>query len=423
MDVPVSPALKRRRRRRRWLLTFSLIGLLALVTAWLSRLEPAAPAVEKSTVLTDTVKRGAMLREVHGYGKLVPEDVRWITAPSPGRIERLPLLPGVTVTTNTVLVELSNPELVTATFDAESKVAACEAGLERLKAQLKSDRLAQESAVASLKSDLVLAGIEADADEKLRQDGLVPELVARRSRAEAEELKARHALEQKRLDIHEESAKAQLDVQAAELAPLRQQWQFKQQQVDGLKVRAGFAGVLQCLGDEQPLQVGQQLGAGAAIARIANPTKLKAEIKVAETQARDIQHGQAARIDTRNGVIPGHVVRIDPAVENGTVTVDVALDGDLPRGARPELTVDGTIELERLEDVRYVGRPVQGQPEGGTVGLFKVEPGGRTAIRVPVKLGRHSVTTVEVLEGLEVGDEVILSDLSQSDPYDRVRLE
>lgn len=422
MDVPVSPALKKRRQRRRWLLTGGAVAALALVTIGLSRLQPAAPAIEKSTVWTDTVKRGAMLREVRGNGTLVPEDIRWITATSPGRIERIPLLPGVTVTADTVLVELSNPELVQAAFEVKSKVSAGEAGMEKLKVQLESDRLTQESAVASLKSDLVLASIEADADEKLRQAGLVPELGAKRSRAKADELLARHALEQQRLAINAKSAQAQLKVQEAELAALRTQCQLRKQQVEGLKVRAGFAGVLQRLGDERPLQLGQQLNAGAAIARIADPSKLKAEIKVAETQAKDIQHGQPAVVDTRNGVIPGHVVRIDPAVQNGTVAVDVALDGPLPKGARPDLSVDGTIELERLQDVLYVGRPVQSQADSKT-SLFRLADNGKAAVRVPVKLGRSSVSTVEVVEGLQVGEQVILSDMSQWDAHDRVRLQ
>ncbi len=422
MDVPVSPALKKRRQRRRWLLTAGAVAALALVTIGLSRLQPAAPAIEKSTVWTDTVKRGAMLREVRGNGTLVPEDIRWITATSPGRIERIPLLPGITVTADTVLVELSNPELVQAAFDAESKVSAGEAGMEKLKVQLESDRLTQESAIASLKSDLVLASIEADADEKLRQAGLVPELGAKRSRAKADELQARHALEQQRLAINAKSAQAQLKVQEAELAALRTQCQLRKQQVEGLKVRAGFAGVLQRLGDERPLQLGQQLTAGAAIARIADPSRLKAEIKVAETQAKDIQHGQPAVVDTRNGIIPGHVVRIDPAVQNGTVAVDVALDGPLPKGARPDLSVDGTIELERLQDVLYVGRPVQSQADSKT-SLFRLADNGKAAVRVPVKLGRSSVSTVEVVEGLQVGEQVILSDMSQWDAHDRVRLQ
>jgi HlyD family secretion protein len=421
MDVPVSPALKHRRQRRRWLLIAGSIALLALAAIGLSRLQPAAPVVQKASVWADTVKRGPMLREIRGNGTLVPEDIRWITASSPGRIERIPLLPGVTVASNTVLVELSNPELVQAAFDADARVSAGEAALEKLKVQIESDRLTQQSVVASLKSDWVLASLEADADEKLRQDGLVPNLAAKRSRTKADELMARHALEQQRLAISTNSARAQLQVQQAEVATLRMQSQLKKQQVEALKVRAGFAGVLQRLGDDRPLQPGQQLNAGAAIARIADPSRLKAEIKVAETQAKDIQRGQAAVIDTRNGVIPGHVMRIDPAVQNGTVTVDVALDRPLPKGARPDLSVDGTIELERLHDVLYVGRPVQSQPDS-QVSLFKLVDNGRAAVRVPVHLGHSSVSTVQVLHGLALGDQVILSDMSQWDSRERVRI-
>lgn len=422
MDVPVSPALKQRRRRRRQWLTAGAIVLLTSVTIGLSRLPPATPAVEKTSVWTDTVKRGAMLREVRGNGTLVPEDIRWITAASPGRVERIPLLPGASVAADTVLVELSNPELVQAAFDAESKVAAGEADLEKSKVQWESDRLTQESVIASLKSDFILANIEADADERLRQGGLVPELVAKRSRARADQLQARCQLEQERLAISAKSAMAQLKAHEAELATLRKQCQLKQQQVDGLKVRAGAGGVLQRLGDDRPLLMGQQLSAGAAIARIADPTRLKAEIKVAETQAKDIMRGQRASIDTRNGIIPGHVMRVDPAVQNGTVSVDIALDNALPKGARPDLSVDGTIELERLADVLYVGRPVQSR-DSTRASLFKLAENGRIAVRVSVTLGRRSVSTVEITEGLVMGDQVILSNMSQWDVHDRVRLE
>jgi HlyD family secretion protein len=308
-----------------------------------------------------------------------------------------------------------------AAFDADSALQSASAQLDKLVIQLKSDRLAQESVIANLKSELTLAQIEAEADEKLRQDGLVPELIAKRSRAKAEELKARHELEGKRLLIADESASVQLSAQTNDLVNLRRQLELKQQQVEALKVRAGVNGVLQRLGDEQPLRIGQQLSTGATVARVADPSRLKAEIKIAETQAKDVQHGQPALIDTRNGMISGHVVRIDPAVQNGTVTVDVTLDAALPRGARPDLSVDGTITLERLEDVLYVGRPVNGQPES-KISLFKVTNGGREAIRVPVQMGRSSVSTVEIREGLQIGDQLILSDMSQWDAHDRIKL-
>lgn len=420
MDI-ARPDISRRKRRQRVLIGVAGVAVLAAITVALSRLEPAVPTVDKATVWTDTVKRGPMLREVRGNGKLVPEEIRWVTATSPGRIERIPLLPGVTVTADTVLLELSNPELVQAAFDAQAAVEAGQAQLEKLKVQLESERLAQESAIATLKSDLTLAEIEAEADEKLRQEGLVPDLTAKRSRAKADDLNQRYQLELKRLEIIEKSAQAQLLAQETELDKLRRQFELKQRQVEALKVRAGLNGVLQRLGDDQPLRVGQQLSAGANIARVADPTKLKAEIKIAETQAKDIQHGQTAMIDTRNGVIPGHVTRIDPAVQNGTVTVDVGLDGPLPKGARPDLSVDGTITLERLEDVLYVGRPVNGQSDS-QISLFKVTHDGGEAVRVPVQLGRSSVSTIEVKGGLRIGDQVILSDMSQWDEYDRIRL-
>jgi HlyD family secretion protein len=299
-----------------------------------------------------------MLCEVHGNGTLVPEEIRWITATSPGRVEKILLLPGVTVEPETILVELSNPELEQATFEAESQWHAAEAQLEKLKVQLDSERLTQRSVIASLKSDLAQAKIEAEVDEELLKAGLVPNLVAKRTRSKANELQERYGLEQERLTMSAKSTSAQLRVQEAEVERLRKQWGLKQRQMDALKVRAGIPGVLQRLGDERPLQVGQQVLVGATIARIANPAKLKAEIKIAETQARDIQFDQRAIIDTRNGTVPGHVVRIDPAAVNGTVTVDITLDAPPPRGARPDLGVDGTITLEHLEDVLHVVGPL-----------------------------------------------------------------
>ena len=419
MDI-ARPDISRQKRRRRILNVVVGLALLALITVGLSRLKPALPTLD-SPAFTDTVKRGEMLREVRGNGTLVPEEIRWITATSPGRVENILLLPGVTVEADTVLVELSNPELEQATFEAESQWHAAEAQSERLKVQLDSERLTQRSVIASLKSDLAQAKIEAEADEDLLKDGLVPALSAKRTRSRANELQERHELEQERLTMSARSTSAQLRVQEAEVERLRKQFELKQRQVAALKVRAGIAGVLQRLGDERPLQAGQQLAVGANIARIANPEKLKAEIKIAETQARDIQFDQRALIDTRNGTVAGHVVRIDPAVQNGTVTVDVKLDAPLPRGARPDLSVDGTITLERLEDVLYVGRPVNGQAES-QVGLFKIVDGGKRAVRVPVKLGRTSVTSIEVTQGLEAGDQIILSDMSQFDAHEQVRL-
>jgi len=419
MDI-ARPDIFLKKRRRRILFAISSLAVLAIVTVGLSRLKPAVPSVD-SPVYSDTVKRGPMLREVRGNGALVPEEIRWLTATSPGRVENILLLAGVTVKADTVLVELSNPELEQAAFDAESLLEAGAAQLEKLHVQLESEHLTQESVVASLKSDWAQARLEAEADESLRKDGLVANLTAKRSRSKADDLETRYQLEQKRLEISAKSAHAQRLVQEAELSKLRKQDQLKKQQVAALKVRAGFDGVLQKVGDVTPLQVGQQVLAGANIARIANPNKLKAEIKIAETQAKDIQHGQAAEVDTRNGKIPGHVVRIDPSVQNGTVTVDVALDGPLPKGARPDLSVDATITLEKLDDVLFVGRPVNGQPDS-KVSLFKLTDGGREAVRIPVQLGRSSVSSIEILDGLQAGDQVILSDMSQWDAHDRLKL-
>jgi len=420
MDIP-RPDLVRERRRRRIIFAVSAIVLVVMVSAAVSRLKPAVPKVERASVWIDTVKRGPMSREVHGSGSLVPEEIRWITVMSPGRIERIPLLPGVAVHTDTVLLELSNPDLEQAAFETESQVKTAEVQLEKLIAELEKERITQEVALESLRGELNQTKLEAEADEKLLADGLVPDLNAKRSRARADDLGSKVVLEEKRLKINAKCAAAQLTVQQAELDKFRKQDALKAKQLQALKVRAACEGVLQRLGDERQLQVGQQLGAGAVVARVANATRLKAEIKIAETQARDVQLGQAATIDTRNGIIPGHVVRVDPAVQNGTVTVDVALDGPLPKGARPDLSVEGTITLQHLADVLFVGRPVTGQAEA-KASVFKLTDAGRGAVRVRVSFGCSSVNTIEIREGLSVGDQIILSDMSQWDGRDRIKV-
>jgi HlyD family secretion protein len=397
-----------------------IVVVLALVTLGLSRLQPAAPLVENP--FTDTVKRGEMLRQVRGNGTLVPEDIRWIPTINPGRVERILVLPGERVKADTVLVELSNPELEQATFEAESQFKAAKADLTNLHVQLGSQKLTQQAAVATAQANYTTAKAEFDVNDELGKSGLVAGLAVKQSKARAEQLARLLEIEEERLKMTDQSTQAQLAAQDEKIAQLQAQIDQKHRHFAALKIRAGMEGVLQRLGDAaNPLQEGQQLAAGALVARVANPAKLKATIKIAETQARDVQLDQLAEIDTRNGRIPGHVLRIDPAVENGTVTVDVALDGAMPKGARPDLSVDGTIQLERLENVLYVGRPVQGQPDS-KVGLFKLMDGGKTAIRVLVNLGRSSVSNVEIVEGLQVGDQVILSDMSQWDTYDRVRL-
>lgn len=420
MDI-ARPDLKRRRNRRRIL--FSLAGLvvLALITLGLSKLEPAAPRVDRAQVWTNSVQRGEMIRQVRGNGTLVPEQIQYVQAETDGRIERIHVLAGAPVEPDTIILEMSNPELEQQAFDLKWQLTAAEAQMQKLKIQLESDRLTLESTIASLRADYTQAELGAEADATLAKDGLVPDIDMKRSRAKADDLKQRLDVEQKRLAIMDDSDKAQIAVQNADLEKLRASLKLMQAKVGRLKVRAGIDGVLQSVGDGTVnLQVGQRMSPGATLAKIVQPTRLKAEVKIAETQARDVQIGQKASIDTRNGVIPGHVVRVDPAVLNGTVTVDVALDGKLPRGARPDLSVDGTIELERLENVLYVGRPVHGQADA-TIGLFKLVPGGY-ADRVSVKLGRTSVSTVEILDGLKEGDEVILSDMSQWDDYNRIQL-
>ncbi len=411
-----------KRRMRRIVMAVAALVLAAGLTVGLSRLEPAAPRVQRASVWIDKVKRGAMVREVGGTGSLVPVDIRWVPALTAGRVERILVLPGTAVKTDTVLVELSNPELQQAALEADWQVRAAEAELDNLKVKLESERLSQQAAVAACKFDYTQAELEAQADEELCASGLIPKLIAKRSRAKADELKARCEIESKRLEIISDSARAQVAVQNAKLEHLRAQAGLKQQQVLSLNVTAGLNGVLQKLGDKEPLQVGQQLAPGANVARVADTHVLKAEIKIPETQAKDVQLGQPATVDTRNGVVAGTVQRIDPAVQNGTVTVDVALEGNLPRGCRPDLSVEGRIELERLSDVLNVGRPVQGQPESLAY-IFKISNGGRDGLRVPVKLGRSSVNTIEIREGLQQGDEIILSDMSQWDGRERIRLE
>lgn len=400
------------------------VAMVALggLTFGLSQLKPAAPRVDRHAVYTDTVKRGEMLRQVWGNGTLVPEEVNWIPAITAGRVERIRVLPGAAVKADTILVELTNPEVEHAAFEAEWQLKAAEAQWNKLKAQLETDRLSQEAQAAQLRSECSVAKLDAQADAQLAADKLVDRLTALRSQTRAEQLGIRCDLEEQRLRILDKSQDAQLAAQQAEVERLRAMLELRRSQQARLKVRSGLDGVLQRLGDRDTLQVGQQLAPGALVARVANPAQLKAEIKIVETQAKDVAPGQKATIDTRNGKVPGHVVRVDPAVQNGTVTVDVTLDAPLPRGARPDLSVEGVIELERLNDVLYVGRPVQGQPES-LVSLFKLSPGGREAEQVRVQLGRSSVNAIEVVSGLELGDTILLNDMSPYDAHRRVRLD
>jgi HlyD family secretion protein len=416
MDIPRESAKRQRRIRR---IIYSILGLLAIasVTLGLSRLKPAAPSVDKATVWIDTVKRGPMLLEVRGLGTLVPEEILWIPATTDGRVVRRLVLPGVPMKADSVILELKNPELEQAALDAEWQLKAAEAEYNSLKAQLDSQLLDHRAAAATVQSDYRQAALNAEKDEALAKSGLGAELNSKLSKAKADELTTRNQIEQDRLSVSAASAKAQLEAQKAKVEQLRALYELKRAQLDRLQVRAGAEGVLQ----ELLVEVGQQVTIGTILAKVAQPTRLKAELKIPETQAKDVQIGLLASIDTRNGIISGHVMRVDPAVQNGTVTVDAKLEGALPKGARPDLSVEGTIEIENLKDVIYVGRPAFGQPNS-TVGIFKLDEEGSGAARVQVKLGRSSVNTVEILEGLKPGDRVVLSDMSTWDAFNRIRL-
>ena len=417
MDI-ARPNAAREKRRRQIVYVSVGVVLVALVTMGLSRLKPAAPTVERSTVWIDTVKRGSVLRQVRGLGTLVPVEIRWIPAVTEGRVDRILALPGVQVKPDTVLLELSNPQLQQETLDAEWKLKAAEADYKNQETQLASQVLAQKADSAKAESEYNQAKIQSDTDTALAQLGVISEMNEKFSKQKADELATRNEIEKQRLVNSREVLAAQLQAKRAEVEEFRALYLLKQSQLDGLRVRAGLTGVLQ----EQPLKVGQWVTPGTTLAKVVQPERLKAELKVAETQAKDIQLNEPASVDTHNGVIAGHVMRIDPSVQNGTVTVDVALDGALPQGARPDLSVDGTIDLEKMENVLYVGRPAFGQ-EQSTVGMFKLEPDDKNALRVQVKLGRSSVNTVEILQGLREGDQVVLSDMSRWDNYDRVKLE
>ncbi|HLL72976.1 MAG TPA: HlyD family efflux transporter periplasmic adaptor subunit [Pyrinomonadaceae bacterium] len=417
MDVPRGKSSARKRKLRIALYAAVAIIAIAAITFGVSRMKPAAPSVERSTALIDTVKRGQMLRQVRGIGTLVPQDIRVIAAATQGRVERVLVQPGTEVTAGTVLIELSNPELQQGTVDIEYQVRAAEADYNNIRARLESERMSQQAAAATVQAEYQQAKLQSDTDEELAKDGLIPAINLKLSRVRVADLANRYNIEKKRLDGTAKSAQAQLASQQARIAQLKAQLQLRQTQVATLRVLAGANGVLQ----QMQVEVGQQVQPGTNLARVVEPQNLKAELRIAETQAKDISLGQQAMIDTRNGIIPGHVVRIDPASENSTVRVDIALDAALPQGARPDLSVDGTIELERLDNILYVARPAFGQAQS-TIGMFKLEPGGQFATRVQVKLGRSSVNTIEILEGLQEGDQVILSDTSQWDAFNRIRL-
>jgi HlyD family secretion protein len=416
MDIQ-RPSNARAKKIRRIVYATVAILLVGGVTYGLSRLRPAAPTVDRATIWPDEVKRGPMLREVRGLGTLVPEDIRWIPAQTDSRVDRWVLRPGAIVKPNSVIMELSDPTLQRDALDAEFQLKGAEADYANLQVQVNSELMNQKANEAAVRSDYEQAHLQHDVDEKLFKEGIGSDHIRNLSKVREEQLGIRVQLEGERTKVAADSAKARLAAQQAKINQQKALYQLKKSQLDALHVRAGIDGVLQLV----PVEVGQRVTPGTNLARVADPKKLKAEIKIAETQAKDVTIGQKATIDTRNGVVNGHVSRIDPSVVNGTVTVDVAITDPLPNGARPDLSVDGTVELENLKDVLFVGRPVHGQADS-TIGIFKLVDDGSEAVRVNVKLGRSSVNTIEVVQGLKVGDKVILSDMSAWDNFDRIRL-
>jgi HlyD family secretion protein len=419
MDI-ARPEFKQQKHRRQ--IIWGIVGLACLggVTVGISRLKPAAPEVERSKVWTDTVKRGAMLRQVRGIGSLIPsqEFTRQIPAEIEATVMRTLKLPGSQVKADTVLLEMSNPQVEQAAVDAKLQLKVAEAEYQSLRVTLQSNLMNQKAGAATVNSDYMQAKLQSDTDKALYDLGVISGMAYKNSKSKGDELTTRNNIEAERLDISQKAIESQLEQQQAKVDQMRVLAELKRKQLDALKVRAGIDGDLVDL----PLQVGQHVLPETELAKIIQPNHLIAQLKIAETQARDVQIGQLALVDTHNGSVAGQVMRVDPTVQNGTVTVDVKLTGDLPKGARPDLSVDGTVDLERLGNVMYVGRPAFGQ-EDSTISQFKLDPDGRGGVRVPVKVGRASVNSIQVIEGLHEGDTVILSDMSRYDSTDRIRLD
>lgn len=420
MDVE-RPDLVRKRRRRRVFQVAIILGCVGLITVGLSSMGPVLPSVDREGLWIGEVKNGEMVRQVRGTGRLVPKQLRWVQAGQEGLIEKINVLPGERVRPESVLVELSNPKLEQALLEAQWELEAARAELAHIKVQLDRELLSQEVAAETVRAEWDYAEVEAQANEKLAEEGLVAELQARRYRLEANKLKYQTSKEEQRLELLRKSANSQIRAKEAGIRKLEAMAESRKRQIKQLKVCAGVTGVLQQLGDKETIQIGQQVGAGTTLAKIVQPTDLKAEVKISATEVREVQLGQKALVDTYNGIISGRVVRIDPAVQDGTVTVDVELLEELPSAARPDLRVDGIIELERLEDVLYVNRPVNSR-NNAMMELFQLANENQVAVKVPVRLGRCSVHTVEIQQGLQVGERVILSDMSQWSGYNRIRL-
>jgi HlyD family secretion protein len=418
MDVPRGKEVARRRTIRRIAIIFAALAVIGGTTVALARLKPAAPSVEMSGLWPGTVKRGPMERQVRGLGALKPEQIYWINAAVESRVTQIVRRAGIdTIKANDIIMVLSNPDLELEAEKAEWVVKQDEANLANLKVKLQSEKLDQRAGLAELESQYTQAKLTADRDLELTRLSLKSDLESKLSVNQANQLQNRVGLQKQRLQIADQSIQAQIEAQEVAVQSSKAAYELKKKQVDQLTIRAGVNGVLQ----EVDVEVGQRVPAGTLLAKVADPRRLKAVLQIPETQMKDVRIGLEASIDTRNGIIPGRVIRIDPAAQNGTVGVDVALLGDLPQGARPELSVDGTLQIERLTDVVYVDRPVSGEPDA-TIGLFKIDADGKGASRVNVKLGRASVNTIEVRDGLKVGDRVILSDMSQYDSYGRIRL-
>ena len=416
MDI-ARPELKQQRQRRRLLIGATLAVLIGCVAYAVAQLEPAAPQVDRQSVWIDTVKRGDLLREVRGPGQLVPKEIRWISADAGARVERVFVRPGAQVAPDTLIMELRNPEVIDQMLSAQAAFQAAKADLEARRTQLQSQVLDQRSQIATVEAEREGAKLQAEAEGELNRRGIVSALQYRQTKLKADQLGIRLDIEQQRLTMLGTNLNAQMAAERARLDQLKNTLESRERQAEALNVRAGMAGILQVIAVEE----GQQISPGANLARVARPDVLRAELRVPETQAKDVKLDQVVRVDTRNGVVDGRVVRIDPAVLNGTVQVDVDLIGALPPGARPDLSVDGTIEIEKLTDVLYVGRPAFGQAESTTT-LFRLDAQGDMARRVPVELGRASVSLIEISRGLDAGDRVILSDTTSYDQHDRLRL-
>jgi RND family efflux transporter MFP subunit len=422
MDI-ARPDLLQKRKRRLWIVSGVAVVLVAVALLAVSRLKPAAPTVDRSTIWPDTVKRGDLTIQVRGStGSLVPREdsIELIPAQTDATVTRILALPGAKVTPDTVVLDMSDPQLEQQLLSAQSALKGAQADYKSLQATLNSTLMDKKIAAAQVDASYTQDQRQAQTDEALYKLGVVSGLVSSASKNTADQLTAQKRLSEEQLDVNAKAIEVQLASQQTKVEQAKAQLDLYQKQSEALHVRAGISGVLAQL--PVPLQVGQHVTAGTSVAKVIQLDKLKAALQIAETQARDIQIGQPASIDTHNGVIPGHVSRIDPSVLNGTVTVDVALDGPLPVGARPDLSVEGTIDLAHLPNILYVGRPALGN-ENSTLSLFKIDPDGKGAVRVPVKVGRASVNAIQVLEGLKEGDEVILSDMSREDSVDRIRLE